>query len=624
MQKISGKINITKSGIGFVETDKLKNSILIEPEHLSNALDGDEVLVSLTRAGLKPKGIVTEVTKRLRDKFVGVIEQESNQFYLIPDNKRIHTDILLIPNKYLKRGKKAFVKIINWEPPMPKGKLLKILGDPLSHKTEMQSILLENNISSDFPNEVLSQASKLEKIYSGKKIDLQKEKREDFRSKTTFTIDPDSAKDFDDALSVDFLQNGEVEIGVHIADVTFFVKANSKIDKEAQKRATSVYLPDETIPMLPEVLSNDLCSLNENEDKRAFSVVFVFDQNLNVKSYRFVKTVINSNKRFTYKEAQNVLDKKSDIFQKELLFLNKLSKKIKQERLSLGGIEFQTDEIEIILDKKKRPIDIHIKESLQSMRLIEEFMLLANRYVATFLSENSNQETIIYRIHEKPDPEKLAELNIFLRALGYEHLNKQNVTSKDIAKLLKDAAQAPEYQSIQNATLRTMAKAVYSDKNMGHFSLAFAYYTHFTSPIRRYPDIMVHRLLESKINNKSLSRKEYESFRKLAIHSTKKEIKATDSEREAIKYKQIEFMQDKIGQTFDGMITGVLKSGIFIKESKTGTEGFVKREKLSRFIFDENKYAFVSDKESYSIGTKLKVKLLKADIQRREIDWEII
>jgi ribonuclease R len=537
---------------------------------------------------------------------------------------------------------KVLAEITDWGNPSqkknPAGKIIKIIGQVGKNDTEMQSIVLEKGFRIDFPADVVNEAEKIKTEYeSGFKEEASK--RRDLRGTTTFTIDPADAKDFDDAISFLPLSDGTYEIGVHIADVSYFVRPGSALDREAKKRGLSVYLVDRTIPMLPEVLSNDLCSLNPEEDKFTFSAIFKVNGNGDVLDEWFGRTTIHSNKRFTYEEAQETINNGGK-WQNELRKLNEIAKNLEKKKYLGGAINFETEEVRFELDSDGRPIRVYKKERLDTHKLVEEYMLLANRSVARhiFMSQNSgrgpqgnsgSRKHSVYRIHGKPDPERIEELSVFLKALGFDLRNKDGkVTSRDINNLLKQVAGTQNEELIKTATIRSMAKAVYSTKNIGHFGLAFQYYTHFTSPIRRYPDLLVHRFLERELSGGQVEQNEYEKFESICLESSDLEKRAAEAERASIKYKQVEYMRDHVGKTFQGIITGVTDWGIYIEEKETKCEGMVRLRDLSDdyYVLDEKNYTLRGEKNGrkFRLGDEVAFQVVSADLEKRTLDYVIV
>jgi ribonuclease R len=508
----------------------------------------------------------------------------------------------------------------------------------------MQSIVLGHGFSTDFPIEVRREA---EEIGAQKQLlfEAASKGRKDLRGEVTFTIDPADAKDLDDSISVKKLREGDIEIGVHIADVSAYVQEGSAIDKEAERRGTSVYLVDRTIPMLPPVLSNDLCSLNPNEDKLTFSAIFTLSKDGNVKRRWFGETIINSDRRFTYALAQETLKAGKGLFFEELSLANGLAKTLRGKRLLEGGLAFDQDEIGFKLDDRGRPVDVFVKERLDTNLLIEDFMLLANREVAEYVYRLCRKVTgrdavFMYRIHDEPYREKIDQLAIFLKAVGYE-LNVQNgiVSSKSLNELFEKIQGTPEEHMIKIATIRSMAKAVYSTKNVGHFGLAFRYYTHFTSPIRRYPDLLVHRILKRHLDlpatdspwqagGSPVPQKEYAKYEQLAIHASEREVAAIEAERASVRYKQVEYMREHVGEAFEGIITGVTERGMFVEESKTKAEGLVRISTLTDDYYevDTSNYRLIGKrtKKKYSLGDRVRVRLAAANLEEKTIDWTLV
>lgn len=623
----SGVISISARGVGYLPTTEFEKDIKIEEHDLNTALPDDEVEVSLLAKKKELLGQVVGIKKRARETIVGVIEKKGNVCFVLPDNNRFYRDILIPePPKDIEDGHKAVVKFLRWDDPKknPEGQILRILGLSGEHEVEMNSIIIEKGFEVDFPETVEKEARKL-KEQNTPIPQKEIESRRDLRETTTLTIDPETAKDFDDALSFKDLGDDKFEIGIHIADVAHFVTEGSAIDKEARRRGTSVYLVDRTIPMLPEVLSNDLCSLNPGEDKLAFSAVFQLNRKGEVLEKYFDRTLIRSDKRFSYKEAEEEM-KLGGKYQTEIKTLNEIAKELRKKKSSMGAIEFESDEVAFELDEKGVPTRVYIKEHLETHKLIEEFMLLANREVAMFLDDKVKKQKAIYRIHEKPNPDKLEELFIFLKALGHEfNIKSDQITPRDINKILDRVEGRDEEPLVKTATLRSMSKAIYSTKNIGHFGLAFRHYTHFTSPIRRYPDLIVHRLLWKKIHNQKLKQDITATLKAISQESTEKEIRATEAERESIRMKQVEFMENHIGQTFDAVISGVTTWGLFVEELSTLSNGMIRISNIGDeyFELDEKNYRLIGQKTktTYSLGQKVKVKLTDANSQQRQLNF---
>ena len=551
----------------------------------------------------------------------------------------MYVDIVISKDNMISKkaevGQKVLVKISQWNKNEnnPNGEIIQILGAAGEHNTEMESILYEKGFEINFPEPVETEAIKLEK--TEKPIpESEIAKRTDFRNTTTFTIDPKDAKDFDDAISIKSLHNGNFEIGVHIADVSHYVREKSFLDAEAQKREFSVYLVDRTIPMLPEVLSNDICSLNPNEEKLTFSAVFEMTNHGKIISKWFGKTIIKSNKRFTYELAQESLNNINGEYHKELETLNEIAKKLRRDKTIHGAIDFEQDEVAFELDDNGKPIRIYKKARLDTHKLVEEYMLLANKEVAEFIykayKKTNSDSPFIYRIHDLPDNDKISALSIFVKALGYELVVEKNkgIKAIDLQNLFKQIEGKAEESMIKTAAVRSMAKAIYSTKNIGHFGLAFEFYTHFTSPIRRYPDLLVHRLLEKHLKDEKLPRSEWIKYEKISADATEKEIRAAEAERDSKKYKQIEYMQDKVGQVFDGTITGVTEWGVYVEEKETRAEGMVKIRDLGDdyYILDQKNYCIVGEKtkKKFSLGDQVKFKITSASLEKKAIDCLLV
>jgi ribonuclease R len=529
-----------------------------------------------------------------------------------------------------KVGDKAFVKIIRWSgmEHKPLGEVVRVLGKAGEHEAEMQGIILERGFESEFPPEVEAEALRIKNAgVSPEEIS----KRRDMRDITTFTIDPEDAKDFDDALSFQKLPNGNFEIGVHIADVSHYVQPKTPLDNEALERATSVYLVDRTIPMLPEVLSNDLCSLNPNEDKLTMSAVFEMDMEGRVLKDWFGRTIINSDKRFSYEEAQGVLDAGKGLYYDELNTLNQIAKKLTKGRIKEGAIMMETDEVKFKLDEHGKPISVFIKQRGDTNKLIEEFMLLANKHVAKYGSKGKDglDRVFLYRIHGEPDQEKIRALKDYLKLLGYDLPEKNGkVNPKEFNRLFAELEGQNEQSTIQSVVVRSMQKAIYSVKNIGHYGLAFDFYTHFTSPIRRYPDIIAHRLLEEYLSGKKFGKERNLGFEQMAEHCSMREVEAAEAERASVKYKQIEYMSERIGEEFDGVITGFADWGMYVAEKTTRSEGAIRLRDVAHdvFIYDEKKMVLVGQKSGriMRIGDELRISVKAVDVEKQLIDYHLV
>lgn len=682
-----GTISLNAKGKGFVSIEGREDDIPVEPENTGIALPGDTVKIELA-PGFKGLmyGKVIEVIERKKMKFVGslVIDTEAPEeskkvaagkpiFLLIPDDRRLNIAIELIDDN-AKENYKAIAEITAWDEKKmgrtPQGKLVQVIGPKGDNNAEMESIVLERGFDTTFDQEVIDEAEDAAKEYSSLKIPAEElATRRDMRGVFTATIDPIDAKDFDDALSIRPLSDSEkkrysndtksysgealpeahYEIGVHIADVAHYVRPGTELDAEARRRAFSVYLVDRTIPMLPSVLSNGMCSLNPNEDRYAFSTIFITDKNGNILDRWFGRTIIHSDKRFSYEQAQEVLDKvklkeldvdaddlsqwHKEPYAAELTEMNRIAKNMLKQRQNNGSIDFETTEVKFKLDEKGKPIAAYKKERLDAHRLVEEYMLLANREVAQFVSEKNKiartEKFGVYRVHNSPDAERLQDLGIFVRALGYDFNPTKNISPKDIQKLLKEVEGSPAEAVIKIATLRSMAKATYSTANAGHFGLAFDYYTQFTSPIRRYPDLLVHRILALLLEGKSVPHQMAVTLEKICLDSSRREVEAADAERASIKYKQIEFMQAKVGTIFDVTVSGIADWGVYVEEPEAKAEGLIRLKDLKPddfYTVDQKNYRVIGQntKKEFNIGDVLTVKLVNADLENKMLEYQII
>ncbi|MES2214191.1 MAG: ribonuclease R [Patescibacteria group bacterium] len=630
-----GPIKVTPKGVGYFGKIGEDVNYEIQPEHVNMALNGDTVRIEVLEHEVygRKQAKVVEVIERHKVEFVGTLEKSESGFFFVPDDKRMYRDILISRENASegKDGDKVQVVILEWNDSTksPTGKVIRVIGRKGEHNTEMMSIVYDKGFVIDFPEDVEAEARAWKEKFNTEDHLLG---RKDFRETLTFTIDPADAKDFDDAISFKKLDNGDYEVGVHIADVSHFVVEKTALDREAKNRATSIYLVDRTIPMLPEILSNDLCSLNPNEDKYAFSAVFVMDKDAHVKERWFGKTLIESDKRFTYEEAQEILDAKEGLYAEELLALNDLAYKLRAEKFKNGAIEFETEEVKFVLDDKGKPVKVYKKERKDTHKLVEDFMLLANREVATHMwnaGKGNTRMAFVYRIHASPDREKIINLATFVKALGFELKNNDGeTTAEDISRMLKSIEGSPAEMLIKVASIRSMQKAVYSTSNIGHFGLGFEYYTHFTSPIRRYPDLMVHRLLQRFIMKGPIEQDEVVKYQHLSDVSSEREMDAAEAERASIKYKQVEYMQDHIGEEFDGVISGVSEWGVYVEEVNTKAEGMIRLKDMTDDFYEVNPkiYAIVGKKtgKKYSLGDRVRVKLTASDPERKTLDFQFV
>lgn len=627
VETLEGVVDHVNPRFAYVKTGG-EEDIYVRTQDLGTALHGDTVKLSLIsqRKGQKPEGRVEEIVKRSRTRFVGRLEVSPNRFaFVVPDFKKIYQDFFIYQDNVgqAKHNDKVLFEVTRWGDgdKAPEAKVIEILGKTGENEAEIHSIMAEFDLPFRFAPQVLKESEKISEHISEKEIAA----RRDFREITTFTIDPEDAKDFDDALSFRKLPNGHVEVGVHIADVTHYVKEGTVLDEDAFDRATSVYLVDRTVPMLPERLSNELCSLRPNETKLTFAAVFEIDARGKVHSEWFGRTIIHSDHRFSYEAAQEVLEKKEGKFAEELTLLNDLAHKLRKERFSRGAVNFETSEVKFKLDEKGRPLAVIPKIRKDAHKLIEEFMLLANKAVATTvfkMGKGNERNTFVYRTHDLPDTDRVNDFAEFAKQFGHKLNTEEKAISRSLNKLMDEIEGKPEQNVLQSLAVRAMAKAKYTTEAKGHFGLAFDHYTHFTSPIRRYPDMMVHRLLQHYLDRgKSMNKTTYEAK---CIHSSEREKRAADAERASIRYKQVEFMSLQTDKKYQGIITGVTDFGIFVEIIETKCEGMVRLAEMKDDFYelDERNYRVIGRrrKKIYRLGDEVEVHVKKTDVDRRMMD----
>lgn len=640
-----GILDVSNNGTGYIISEDFEDDVKVSSTHHHKAFGGDEVLFYAypTRGKRKREAKIIEIVARKKERFIGTLQKRNGTMFVRVSPRISTVDFYIESEPEIKTtdGDRVLISFTSWdETKSPQAKIIEVLGIPGDAETEIHTILAEYGLPYAFNSQIKEEANKINETISAEEI----KKRMDYRDVLTFTIDPTDAKDFDDALSFQEKENGDFEVGIHIADVSYYIKPGTVLDDEAYQRATSVYLVDRVVPMLPEQLSNKVCSLKPNEQMLTFAAIFTLDTYGNVKEQKFGRTIINSNYRFAYHEAQHIIETRDSTIPAELsltaktykvdekvkeaiLQLSTTAKHLRKKRMQSGAISFDKEEVRFLLDKDKNPKDVFIKTSKEANKLIEEYMLLANKKVSEFIAKEDNKKTFVFRVHDEPDEEKLDQLKSVISGFGYSlNLTTAETTTHSINKLLKDIANKPEQNLIDTLTIRSMSKAKYTTQNIGHYGLAFEYYSHFTSPIRRYPDVVAHRLLQHYLDAKKSPKAEgYEAVMK---HCSAMEVLATKAERDSIKFMQVKYMQERIGETFTGVVSGVVERGLYIELEGNKCEGMARPQDIpgDYYVFDERNYAFVGQKtkKNIQLGDRVTIKVTAADPIKRHLDFNIL
>ena len=640
-----GILDVSNNGTGYIISEDFEEDVKVSSTDHHKAFGGDEVLFYAypTRGKRKREAKIIEIVVRKKERFIGTLQKRNGTMFVRVSPRISTVDFYIESEPEMKTtdGDRVLISFTSWdETKSPQAKIIEVLGIPGDAETEIHTILAEYGLPYAFDSQIEEEAKKINETISAEEI----KKRMDYRDVLTFTIDPTDAKDFDDALSFQEKENGDFEVGIHIADVSYYVKPGTVLDDEAYQRATSVYLVDRVVPMLPEQLSNKVCSLRPNEQKLTFAAIFTLDTYGNVKEQKFGRTIINSNYRFAYHEAQHIIETGDLTIPAELslttkmytvdekvkeaiLQLNTTAKHLRKKRMQSGAISFDKEEVRFLLDKDKNPKDVFVKTSKEANKLIEEYMLLANKKVSEFIAKEDNKKTFVFRVHDEPDEEKLDQLKSVISGFGYSlNLTTTETTTYSINKLLKDIANKPEQNLIDTLTIRSMSKAKYTTQNIGHYGLAFEYYSHFTSPIRRYPDVVAHRLLQHYLDAKKSPKAEgYEAVMK---HCSAMEVLATKAERDSIKFMQVKYMQERIGETFTGVVSGVVERGLYVELEGNKCEGMARPQDIpgDYYVFDERNYAFVGQKtkKNIQLGDRVAIKVTAADPIKRHLDFNIL